>query len=253
MISSDLTGKRTIVTGGASGIGLGVVRTFAQNGSTVAMADLAGDRIGESAQALVDEGFDVFEAPCDLRDNDSVVSMVELAAGRMGGIDYLLNIAGHPVTLTAIPASDLESQSEELWSEVLSINLMSAFRTAKAAAPFLRESKGAIVNTSSMSGWRGGGSSTPYSVAKGGIITLTKELARGLGPEVRVNAISPSYVHPESTNFPLRWESVFEDCEPLPLGRPGTAVEYADACLFLCAGASYITGQTIHVDGGWSA
>jgi len=104
-----------------------------------------------------------------------------------------------------------------------------------------------------MSGWRGGGSSTPYSVAKGGIITLTKELARGLGPEVRVNAISPSYVHPESTNFPLRWESVFEDCESLPLGRPGTAVEYADACLFLCAGASFITGQTIHVDGGWSA
>lgn len=253
MIHADLSGKRSIVSGGASGIGLGVSRTFAQNGCQIAIADLPGDRLGESAQALRAEGFDVFEAPCDLRDNASVEAMVEAAAQRMGGIDYLLNIAGHPVTLTPIPASDLESQTEELWDEVLSINLMSAFRTAKAAAPYLKDSRGAIVNTASMSGWRGGGSSSPYSVAKGGIITLTKELARGLGPEVRVNAISPSYVHPDSTNFPLRWESVFEDSALLPLERPGTAEDYADACLFLCAGASYVTGQTIHVDGGWSA
>ncbi|MBT5138476.1 MAG: SDR family oxidoreductase [Acidimicrobiaceae bacterium] len=252
MISADLTGKRTIVTGGVSGIGLSVVRTFAQNGSTVAMADLADGQIGESALALVDDGPDVFEAPCDLRDNDSVIFMIDSAAEQTGGIDYPVNIAGHPVMLTASPASDLESQTEELWSEVLSINLISAFRTAKAAAPYLRGSQGAIVNTSAMSGWRGGGSSPPYSMAKDGIVTLTKELGCGLGPEVRVNAISPSYVHPDSTNFPPRWESVFEDCEALPLGRLGTAVEYADACLFLCAGASYITGQNIHGDGGWS-
>jgi 3-oxoacyl-[acyl-carrier protein] reductase len=253
MISADLTGKRTLVTGGASGIGLGVVRTFAKNGSTVAMADLPGDRIHQSTSALVAEGFDVFAAPGDLRDAGSTKRMVELAAERMEGLDYLVNVAGHPVTLQAIPADDLEAQTEELWAEVLSINLMSAFRTTKAAAPFLKESRGAVVNTGSMSGWRGGGSSSPYSVAKGGIITLTKELARGLGPEVRVNAISPSYVHPDSTNFPLKWDSVFEDTASLPLGRPGTAEEYADVCLFLCAGASYITGQTIHVDGGWSA
>ncbi len=253
MISADLSGKRSIVSGGASGIGLGVTRTFAANGSTVAVADLPGERLTGTVQALREDGLDVFEAPCDLRDNDSVVAMVEAAADRMGGIDYLLNIAGHPVTLQTIPADDLESQTEELWAEALSINLLSAFRTAKAAAPYLTAARGAIVNTASMSGWRGGGSSSPYSVAKGGLITLTKELARGLAPEVRVNAISPSYVHPDSTNFPIRWATVFEDSESLPLGRPGTAAEYADACLFLCAGASYITGQTIHVDGGWSA
>ena len=253
MISADLTGKRSIVSGGASGIGLGVTRTFASNGSTVAIADLPGERLAGTVRTLQAEGLDVFAAPCDLRDNDSVAAMVEAAADRMGGIDYLLNIAGHPVTLQTIPASDLESQTEELWAEALSINLLSAFRTAKAAAPYLKTSRGAIVNTASMSGWRGGGSSSPYSVAKGGLITLTKELARGLAPEVRVNAISPSYVHPDSTNFPIRWETVFEDSKSLPLGRPGTAPEYADACLFLCAGASYITGQTIHVDGGWSA
>ncbi|MGI9611811.1 MAG: SDR family NAD(P)-dependent oxidoreductase [Acidimicrobiales bacterium] len=253
MISADLHGKRTIVTGGASGLGMATVRKFAQMGSTVAMADLDGDRIHESAAILVGEGFDVFAAPTDLREGAAARQAVRDAADRMGGLDYLVNIAGHPVTLSPIPADDLDSQTEELWSEMLSVNLLSAFRTSHAAAPYLKESGGAIVNTSSMAGWRGGGSSSPYSVAKGGVITLTKELARGLAPDVRVNAISPSYVHPESTNFPLKWPSVFEDAKALPLGRPGTGEEYADACLFLCAGASYITGQTIHVDGGWSA
>ena len=253
MIRADLHDKRTIVTGGASGIGFGVARTFAENGSTVAVADRAGDRLDAAVAALTDDGLDAFAAPCDLRDSDSTHEMVRHATERMEGLDYLVNIAGHPVTLELIPPDDLDSQTEALWAEVLSVNLLSAFRTAQAAAPHLRRSKGAIVNTSSMSGWRGGGSSSPYSVAKGAIITLTKELARGLGPDVRVNAISPSYVHPDSTNFPLKWDTVFEDTASLPLGRPGTAAEYADVCLFLCAGASYITGQTIHVDGGWSA
>ena len=253
MISADLTGKRTIVTGGASGLGLATVRKFAEMGSTVAMVDLDGDRLHDSASTLTDEGIDVFSAPTDLRDGDIARATVTDAADRMGGIDHLVNIAGHPVTLTYIPPEDLDSQTEELWHEMLSVNMLSAFRTSHAAAPFLKTSKGAIVNTASMAGWRGGGSSSPYSVAKGAVITLTKELARGLAPDVRVNAISPSYVHPESTNFPLKWDSVFEDSKSLPLGRPGRGEEYADACLFLCAGASYITGQTIHVDGGWSA
>ena len=142
MISADLTGKRSIVSGGASGIGLGVTRTFAANGSTVAIADLPGERLAGTVRTLQAEGLDVFAAPCDLRDNDSVAAMVEAAADRMGGIDYLLNIAGHPVTLKPIPASDLESQTEEMWAEALSINLLSAFRTAKAAAPYLKASRG---------------------------------------------------------------------------------------------------------------
>lgn len=253
MISADLTGKRSLVTGGASGLGLATVRKFAEMGATVAMCDLDGDRVHESAAALADEGLDVFAAPTDLRDGERARATVVDAAERMGGLDHLVNIAGHPVTLTYMPPTDLDAQTEEFWDEVLSVNLLSAFRTSHAAAPYLKASGGAIVNCASMSGWRGGGSSSPYSVAKGAVITLTKELARGLAPEVRVNAISPSYVHPESTNFPLKWDTVFEDTKSLPLQRPGTGEEYADACLFLCAGAGYITGQTIHVDGGWSA
>ena len=253
MITADLAGRRTIVTGGASGIGLATVRMFAGLGSTVAMADLAGDRLADSAAALAADGLDVFAAPTDLRDGDLARGMVTDAAERMGGLDYLCNIAGHSVTHSVIPAEDLEAQTEEFWDEMLSVNLLSVYRTSHAAARYLKASRGAIVNCASMSGWRGGGSSSPYCVAKAGVISLTRELARGLAPDVRVNAISPSYVHPDSTNFPVRWETVFEDSAALPLGRPGTGEEYAEACLFLCAGASYITGQTIGVDGGWSA
>ena len=139
MISADLAGKRTIVTGGASGLGMATVRTFAENGSAVAICDLDGDRIHGSVQSLLDEGFDVFATPADLRDGDQARAAVRTAAQRMGGIDYLVNLAGHPVTMSIISPDDLDGQTEELWEEVLSVNLLSAFRTAHAAAPYLRE------------------------------------------------------------------------------------------------------------------
>ena len=208
MIQADLEGKNAIVTGGASGLGLCAVELFTEMGANVAISDNNGVRIDEQVTRLSGLGRNVFAAPADLRDPEATRNMVESAATVMGGLDYLLNVAGHPVTLEVIPASDLEKQTEDLWSEILSVNLLSCFRTAKAAAPWLKVSKGAIVNTSSMSGFRSGGSSSPYCVAKGGIVTLTKELARGLAPDVRVNAIAPMYVDPKNTNFPLKWDTV---------------------------------------------
>ena len=253
MIQADLEGKNAIVTGGASGLGLCAVELFTEMGANVAISDNNGVRIDEQVTRLSGLGRNVFAAPADLRDPEATRNMVESAATVMGGLDYLLNVAGHPVTPEVIPASDLEKQTEDLWSEILSVNLLSCFRTAKAAAPWLKVSKGAIVNTSSMSGFRSGGSSSPYCVAKGGIVTLTKELARGLAPDVRVNAIAPMYVDPKDTNFPLKWDTVYEDSKVLPIPRPGTGREYAEVMLFLCAGATYMTGETLHVDGGYNA
>lgn len=253
MISADLSDKKVLVTGGASGLGLCAVELFSEMGATVAICDINQDRIEEAKDRLTAKGRSVLPAQADLRDAEATHSAVNDAAKEMGGIDYLLNVAGHSVTLEIIPASDLESQTEELWNQILSVNLLSCFRTVKAAAPWLREARGAVVSTSSMSGFRSGGSSSPYCVAKGGIVTLTKELARGLAPDVRVNAIAPMYVDPEDTNFPLKWETVYEDSKVLPIPRPGTGREYAEAMLFLCAGATYMTGETLHVDGGYNA
>ena len=253
MMSADLSGKKVLVTGGASGLGFCAVDLFSEMGATVAINDLHDDRIGDAVAKLTDQRRSALPAQADLRDPVATATMVGDAAEKMGGLDYLLNIAGHPVTLSVIAASDLEAQTEELWQDIISVNLMSCFRTVKAAAPWLRKSHGAVVSTSSMSGFRSGGSSSPYCVAKGGIVTLTKELARGLSPEVRVNAIAPMYVDPKDTNFPLRWETVFEDAKVLPIPRPGTGREYAEVMLFLCAGATYMTGETLHVDGGYNA
>ena len=253
MISADLTDKKAIITGGASGLGLCAVELFAEMGCTVAICDVNEQRIGEQVERLSGLGYKVIPAQADLRDPDAVDTMIKQAAETMGGIDYLVNMAGHSVTLEIIPPGDLQKQTEQLWSDIMSVNLMSVFRTVKAAEPYLRESKGAVVSTSSMSGFRSGGSSTPYCVAKGGVATLTKELARGLSPDVRVNAIAPMYVDPKDTNFPLKWDTVYEDSKDLPIPRPGTGREYAEAVLFLCAGAGYITGETLHVDGGYNA
>lgn len=254
MISANLKGKKALITGGASGLGLGVSNLFTEMGCTVALGDMPGSKrmVAEVAR-LSNEGHEVYAAPGDLRETQSVNEMVEKAASDMGGIDYLINNAGHPVTLEIIPASDLETQSDELWNDILSINLIATFRTVKAAEKYLRAAKGAVVNTSSMSGFRSGGSSSPYCVAKGGIVTLTKELARGLSPDVRVNAIAPMYVDPKDTNFPLPWDTAWEDAKVLPIPRPGSAREYAMHTLFLAVGATYMTGETLHVDGGYNA
>ena len=253
MISADLNGKKVLITGGASGLGYCAVELFGEMGATGAISDVNRERIDGAIKTQSEKGRSAIAVPADLRDPEATEAMVEAAAREMGGIDYLLNVAGHSVTLEIIPANDLESQTEELWSEILSVNLMSCFRTVKAAAPWLRKAKGAVVSTSSMSGFRSGGSSSPYCVAKGGIVTLTKELARGLAPDVRVNAIAPMYVDPKDTNFPLKWDTVYEDSKTLPIPRPGTGREYAQAMLFLCSGATYMTGETLHVDGGYNA
>ncbi|WP_315983785.1 SDR family oxidoreductase [Aliamphritea spongicola] len=97
-----------------------------------------------------------------------------------------------------------------------------------------------------------GGSSTPYCVAKGGVATLTKELARGLSPDVRVNAIAPMYVDPNDTNFPSNGKLYLKTVKTCP-SPPGHRREYAEVMLFLCAGAGYMTGETLHVDGGYNA
>lgn len=165
MITADLTGKTALITGGASGIGLAAVELSTECGATVAIGDVNADRINEQVARLTVMGRKVIVVPADLRDADAVQAMVDKAAAEMGRLDYLLNVASHSVTLEIIPPSDFEKQTEQLWSDIMSVNLMSVFRAAKAAAPYPKDAQGAIVSTSSMSGFRSVGSSSPYCVA----------------------------------------------------------------------------------------
>ncbi|MEH6443825.1 MAG: SDR family oxidoreductase [Oceanospirillaceae bacterium] len=251
MITADLKGKRALVTGGASGIGLATVEMLARCGATVAINDLpSSTKLAAEVERLRGLGLDVHAAQGDISDPDSVIAMVNGAAEMMGGLDYLVNNAATPGTSATIPESDLESQDEAFWNKLLSVNLIGPFRCIRAALPHLKEGGGAVVNVASIAAMGGGASSTTYATTKGGLITMTRELARGLGPNVRVNAVAPGWV--KSSGWECTWDSkeAEEAALLLPLKRIGVPADYAEAIFFLCVGGSYITGQTLVVDGG---
>jgi 3-oxoacyl-[acyl-carrier protein] reductase len=120
--------------------------------------------------------------------------MVRAAIEALGGIDYLVNNAATPGKRSAIPTSDLESRNEAFWTKLLSVNLVGPFRCVRAAAAALKASKGAVVNVAATAAFGGGASSTTYATTKAGLVLMTRELAKGLGPDVRVNAVAPGWV-----------------------------------------------------------
>lgn len=246
----DLSGKKALVTGGASGIGLGTVEAFLRCGASVAINDLPGSAALEALVAdLAAKGHSVAAAPGDVGDAQDAPRMVTTAIESLGGLDYLVNNAGTPGTSSPIPPADFERQDEAFWSLLLNVNLIGPFRCTKAAAPALKATRGAIVNTASISAFGRGGSSSVYCATKAGLVNLTREWARALAPEVRVNAIAPGMVDSD-------WMCRFEDHDPegakarVPLQRVGTPTDYGETILFLAAGADYVTGQTLTVDGG---
>lgn len=248
MISADLSGKRVLVTGGASGIGLATAELFAECGAQVVINDLPGNsELSAQTERLCNQGLTAFAEPADIGSDADIKSMVASAVSRLGGLDYLINNAGTPGTKQPIPADHLDKQTSEFWEKILSVNLLGAFRCTAAAIDSLKRSQGAIVNTASIAGLVGAGSSSAYSASKAALISLTAEHARAFGPDVRVNAIAPGLVQ-------SNWECSFDDqsatANRIPLKRSGQPEDYAETILFLCAGAGYITGQTIVVDGG---
>lgn len=247
-VSFRLDGIRALVTGGASGIGLATVERLARGGARVAVNDLPSDNLTRQVARLQAEGLAVDAVAGDLGVSSSARGVAERAVTVLGGIDYLVNNAGAPLTSTPIPPSDLDALTDDFWDRILRVNLMSAFWTTKALAPQLRAARGAVVNTVSLAAIGGGGSSTAYATAKAALLGLTRELARGLAPEVRVNGIAPGYVN-------SNWECSFGDIDAaaqatVPLARVGQPDDYADVIVYLCAGAAYVTGEVLPVSGG---
>ena len=244
----DLTDKKVLVTGGASGIGLGTVDAFLRCGATVAINDLPGEKLDNLVARLTADGHRVIAAPGNVGEADAAADMVKTAIAQLDGLDYLINNAGTPGTSTPIPAGDFERQTESFWELLLNVNLLGPFRCTRAAADTLRAARGAVVNTASIAAFGGGGSSAPYCATKAGLVSLTREWARALAPEVRVNAIAPGLV---DSDWMCRFdESGLGATDNIPLQREGTPQDYAEVILFLAAGADYISGQTLTVDGG---
>ncbi len=247
-LSFHLTGRRALVTGSASGIGKATAELFARSGAHVAMNDRAEDALHAAVSELRGSGLHVYPVSGDLGESKTAADVARRAAEQLGGLDYLVNNAGAPFTRTPIPPADLDALSEEFWDRILRVNLMSAFWVTKVLAAVLRNSHGAVVNTVSIAAFGGGGSSSAYATAKAGLAGLTRELARGLAPDVRVNGIAPGFVN-------SGWECSFGDLEAaakatVPLRRVGQPADYAELIVFLCAGAAYITGEIIPITGG---
>jgi 3-oxoacyl-[acyl-carrier protein] reductase len=248
LLDFNLHGRRALVTGSASGIGRATAELLARGGAHVAMNDLPTSALGREVGGLKSQGLRVDAVPGDLSAASIARDVGLKAVDLLGGLDYLINNAGAPGTRTPIPPSDFDALTDEFWDRMLRINLLSCFWMTKTLAPALRESRGAVVNTVSVSAFGGGGSSAAYATAKAGLAGLTRELARGLAPTVRVNGIAPGFVN-------SGWECSFGDIAAaakatVPLARVGEPEDYAEVIVYLCAGAAYITGEVIPVTGG---
>ena len=247
-IEFKLAGCRALVTGAASGIGFATAERLASSGARVAMNDLPTPALALALERLRDRGLAVEAVPGDLGVATTAREVGREAVRQLGGLDFLVNNAGAPLTREPIPPADLDALSEAFWDRILRINLLSAFWVTQSVAAALRAARGAVVNTVSSAAFGGGGSSTAYATAKAGLAGLTRELARGLAPAVRVNGIAPGYVN-------SNWECTFGDidaaaADAVPLGRVGQPADYAELIVYLCAGAAYVTGEVIPITGG---
>ena len=240
------------ITGAGAGMGRATARLFAEHGARVASVDVDGEAAGETADLIDDDGGTAVAIEADVSDAASVEGFVEEVVETFGGLDVLHNNAGIPQRSTPV-----EEVDEETWDRVLDVNLKGAFLGAKYAVPHLRESEreggGVILNTASTAGIRPRTGLSAYAASKGGMITLTKQLAFELAADgVRVNAICPvatdTDMLPEFAGGDLTLEGI---ADTIPLGRLCEPEDVAEAAVFLAGdGASMITGTALEVDGG---
>ncbi|GGO46275.1 3-ketoacyl-ACP reductase [Streptomyces daqingensis] len=248
----ELRGKVAVVTGGCTGIGRATAVALAEAGVRAVAASWT--RSAGAAEELVrlaaGHGCEAMTVRADVSDDAAVRSFAGSVLERYGQVDVLVNNAG---TTRAVAETDLDGLSDEIWHELLDVNVVGAFRTTRAFAPALREAAGAVVNVSSISAYRAGGSSIAYGVSKAAMLQLTRNLASALAPEVRVNAVAPGTVA-------TRWqtglhgeegfaERALAEREHVPLRRTAEPEHVAQAVTGLL-GMDMVTGETVVVDGG---
>ncbi|MDP6692357.1 MAG: SDR family oxidoreductase [Alphaproteobacteria bacterium] len=238
-----------VVTGAARGIGRATAERFLEDGWRVALLDIDGDTLSQTATALGNAG-EITAVTCDVAEPEQVRDAIDSFVEHFGRIDALVNNAG-----TAVFKPLLETGFEE-WRRVLDVNLSGPFLCSQACAPvMIRNGGGSIVNITSISGLRASTLRVAYGTSKAGLMHLTKQQAAELGEVgIRVNAVSPGPVDTAMAKA-VHSPAIRADYhDAIPLNRYGLEREIADAILFLCSDrASYITGQILAVDGGFDA
>ncbi len=222
--------KTILITGGAHGIGRGCVEHFLKSGWNVTAVDIQPMESGERLEAV--SGDTSLEATAQ--------RAVEKTIERFGRLDALINNAG----VSALGKFSVADLPLEEWNRVIGVNLTGCFLMAKYTAPFLRKAKGAIVNIASTRAMMSESDSEAYAASKGGVVALTHALAVSLGPDVRVNCISPGWIE-------TRKGAKHSDADRAqhPAGRVGTPQDIAELAAYLIS-AGFVTGQNVVVDGG---
>ncbi len=242
-----LENKTAIITGATRGIGRGIAEVFAKNGANVAFTYSSS---AEAAKALEKDlaahGIKAKGYQSNAADFNAAQELALKVIEDFGSIDILINNAG--ITKDNL----LMRISEEDFDKVIEVNLKSVFNLTKAVIrPMMKQRSGSIINMSSVVGVKGNAGQANYAASKAGILGFTKSVALELGSRnIRCNAIAPGFIETEMTGV-LPEETVKTWRDAIPLKRGGTPEDVANACVFLASDlSSYITGQTLHVDGG---
>jgi NAD(P)-dependent dehydrogenase (short-subunit alcohol dehydrogenase family) len=241
-----LSGKVAIVTGAASGIGLGIAQLFVKEGAKVVFSD-----INESGKATPDTaGENALFIQCDISDTESVKNLIAKTLEALGTINILVNNAG------IVRQNPISETSDEEWNAVINTNLKGPFLLTREVLPtFEKNGQGKIVNTASIAGIIGYENLSSYCASKGGIIAMTRALALEFAPKkINVNCICPGAIKTGMTKMIEENETMLKQTlMVIPAGRMGDPIDIANAALYLASDESdYVTGTSIIVDGGWS-
>lgn len=254
MTGIDVAGKTVLVTGGSQGIGGAIADRFAQFGARVVIVDV-NEAGAEKATNMAAAGQEAHFVRCDVSRADDIQALAAEVQAKAGTVQVLVNNAG------IFPRADLLRTEEAFWDRIMDINLKGAYLMSQAFVPgMIEQGTGCIVNIGSTHASMGSPDAMAYAVSKGGIVTLTRNLAKGLAHHgIRVNCVQPGWVASEGETERIRATGVNPDEQyaevgaRLPLGRMQTGEDIADSVLFLASSLSrQVTGQILTVDGGLS-
>lgn len=244
-----LTEKVGMVTGGGQGIGKGIAKFLLEEGMKIVIAEIDEEAGQETASQLGSRGLIRF-VPTDVTDEASVRKSIHLTVQEFGRLDALVNNAG----IAHAHQKPVEALSLEEWNRMIASHLTGAFLCMKYAVPPLRKVRGAVVNIASTRAFQSERDTEAYAASKGGIVALTHALAISLGPDIRVNCVSPGWI--DVRNWKKRSHPAQPDLRPIdhtqhPVGRAGEPGDIAAFVGFLLSSqAEFITGQNFIVDGG---
>ena len=243
----NLSGKTALVTGASGGIGSAIAIALAKQGARLALSGSNGDKLRAFREQLNDEiGGDHVEITCDLSNADSVEHLVPATVDTLGKMDILVNNAGITRDNLAMRMKDEE------WDQVMKVNLEAAFRLMRASArPMMKARQGRIISITSVVGATGNPGQMNYAAAKAGLVGMSKSLAQELASRgVTVNCVAPGFIRTAMTDaLPDAQKDALN--ARIPMGRMGEGEDIGAAVAYLASDeASYVTGQTLHVNGG---